>query len=91
VAAMLDHPEDNFPPNLAEWVKRQGTRPTESELALARKALERILDPKTSEVAAFWKDDISYGWRANVNELMHRLLGGNRQPAEPAVHIDKAN
>jgi hypothetical protein len=82
VAALLDRPGDNFPPDLAEWVKRQGTRPTKSQVALARKAIERILDPKTSWSAAFWAGDISYGWRASVNELMHRLLSGNRQPAE---------
>jgi hypothetical protein len=73
VAAMLDRPSPEIPPDLATWIKRRKRLPTASQVNLARDVLARVLDPKTSELAAFWPANDPEGWRKEVTGLLNRL------------------
>jgi len=84
VAAMLGRPARSLPTGLTEWLKLRAEPPTESQVALTRQVLQRVLDAKSSELAAFWERSgypEAKEWRANIMDLLDRLATTNRSSA----------
>lgn len=73
VAASLGKPNAKLPPELQSWVRRQPTGALERLAPLARQAVERIQDPKTSELRQLWSEGKANNWRSGVTNLETRL------------------
>ena len=72
---LLGQPSENteYPEEIDEWVAAADHTPSQSQVAKARNALDRILLPK-SELLALWSEAAEADdWRASVEDTKRRL------------------
>lgn len=71
VAAKRGQPGANLPEDVRACVATQPT--VESLAASAQKVVEKVMNPKTSELAAEWANNASKSWQASLADLSKRL------------------
>jgi hypothetical protein len=73
VAAARGKPSPKLPAELAAWIKRQPAQELSRLAPLARKALKRVRDPKTSELRQLWDEGKPARWLEAISDLESRL------------------
>jgi hypothetical protein len=73
VAAAKGKPSEGLPNELSDWLGHQPKQEIAKLAPLARKALARVKDPRTSELAQLWNDSEDKQWAKTVTELEARL------------------
>ena len=74
VAASLGNPAEDFPDELKGWLQRQSTEALRALVPDALDAIDRIIDPKQSELYALWDEqDDAKAWLAHAARLKSRL------------------
>ena len=75
VAALNGNPNPMFPDELAAWISANDFEPDPELTALAKRAVLRVLDLKTSELAQLWSDspETAEMWNAEISHLSSRL------------------
>lgn len=75
VAALRGNPRAQLPAEVSEWVENQDTELDENLVVAARKAVVRIQDPDTSELAQLWADSdkLLQQWHKELANLALRL------------------
>jgi hypothetical protein len=89
VAVALGQAGDRVPPQVASWLEANAGAVDTEDLALARKAVERVL-AANSELRGLW-DDIgaSTPWHADVMSLLTRLGGNPSLSARPVARASQ--
>ena len=73
VAAAMGKPNSKIPAEINMWLEHQ-PKPDLIKLAThALLALERIKDPKTSELSQLWSENKTGNWQSKITELEARL------------------
>jgi len=73
VAAARGKPSAKLPKQLSAWLDRQSKAELASLASIARQALRKVRDPKSSELKQLWSEGKKNGWDSNVGELEARL------------------
>ena len=73
VAASMGKPGKDFPDSLRAWLQLQSKEKIAKLGPSARKALERIRDPKLSELKQLWSQSNSKQWDERLVKLQSRL------------------
>lgn len=82
VAAARGKPSPDFPKELAVWLARQPKAQLAGLAPLARQALRKVLDPKSSELQQLWAEGKKNRWELRIAELEARLGGQDNSRAE---------
>jgi Domain of unknown function (DUF4259) len=73
IAAAMGKPNPKIPSEISTWLEHQ-PKPDLIKLAThAILALERIKDPKTSELSQLWSEEKTSNWLSKISELGVRL------------------
>jgi hypothetical protein len=73
MAAAAGRRGGELPEEVEAWLDTVGPKPSDADLALARRAVERVRGPR-SELAELWgASPSSADWVANLDELVSRL------------------
>lgn len=75
VAAARSQREDRLNDDARAWLATGAEAITAEDARLAARAVERVLDEETSELAQLWAEGDATAWRADVAELLARLRG----------------
>ncbi|TFW33709.1 DUF4259 domain-containing protein [Massilia horti] len=73
VAAAKGKPSKEMPQELREWLARQPKEEIAKLAPLARKALLKIKDAKSSELSQLWSESPKKQWASAISELEARL------------------
>ena len=73
VAAASGRPEASLPQELREWVSHQPAHELAALRPLAREALQKVLDPKGSELRQLWSEGKGKHWVQRIAALERRL------------------
>lgn len=73
VAAAMGKPNPKIPSEIGTWLENQPKSDLIKLATDALLALERIKDPKTSELSQLWSEDKKSNWLSKITELGARL------------------
>ena len=73
VAAAKGNPSPQLPPDLRSWLERQAKGELAQLSQIARRALVRVKNSKTSELAQLWEEGKTNRWTQRIAELEERL------------------
>jgi hypothetical protein len=73
VAAARGKPSPDFPKELAVWLERQPKAQLAGLATLARQALRKVREPKTSELKQLWSEGAKNRWDLRIAELAARV------------------
>jgi Domain of unknown function (DUF4259) len=75
IAAARGKPAADLPAELSAWLEQQSKPAIAALASKAREALERVRDPKVSELQQLWAENSKSRWPARVREVESRLGG----------------